>query len=992
MSENIHKYYENIDKTIKMYERFDDYKHIKQLKDIKDINDIKDIKDIKLKKIIKQKKYHMRILIALDTYLSKININNEHKISKYYIYKYYYYTPKYYTNIHALLYQIFEKIIDYFDIVAKLQQYSYFLDDDIILFYKIIYIKLILILYSYYFYCNIIFDFYKAFTTDFTNQENIYTEDDFNTRFNNYLITKFNIPNSEQHNINKFMFKAILYNFIEYLKLEITDYEKNNIYSIFVKNLPNDFKFISSLISTNVIPIIMEFNSHIQSNLSNNVYDKIVIFIMRYIIKFINYSRDKNKHVKVNILDIDTIPNNKDELLEIFKLEVKDDNSINAYILNIQQYEKSNAIIIGIANVYTKEINEIGLDKGPTELYVHIYNCIKKTLENKLMSYYDILYIFQIFLLYKSYLVLCTIIYNNIFSIWNEFSGFDNEHRLQQINFILSNKQIFINKIINQLKVNDTNISKYNIDTIQKYIYYTIYNELIKLKLFEESITISMFLNNIDNLQHILDNYILKIKTDILEQHINNLRINNRSISQHIFTLLLIIKNYVNSKKETKEEKQKQKEEEVITLPVQKHKMEAIHTSITPSELSQVEKDETPIYHPVQKHKIALINNTSKTQSNISQVEKDETPMYHRKNNVLTTISPQYTELSYVDNDDIERIIDYRIYGKIISKLTFNSSSYPDSMNIDDKYYKYLAFISLLAFQNDLIDDIIYIYNSNSIDRIEPLKIFTIIFTIIKTSFFKDFHISSITKYNIKYMLLHIFIIYCTYYIYSIDIYEMIHEEPSTENRKTFNFTNVETYQINKRNKVLESISNGVFTAQTYIHEQIYKYLIDNKIITHITFEKILQDSDIYSLTYQSFKNVLDRYISKINIRNLETLIDKMKASNNVLSEVLVILKYICNDNVIHVSIKNETWNQFHPNSYTNYQITSLPFIIGGSKTINNRYKSTHKKVNIMNNEKIIERIIHVDNNKNTFIKLNKEYLQLSTFKFNKKNKYYYNK
>jgi hypothetical protein len=45
-----------------------------------------------------------------------------------------------------------------------------------------------------------------------------------------------------------------------------------------------------------------------------------------------------------------------------------------------------------------------------------------------------------------------------------------------------------------------------------------------------------------------------------------------------------------------------------------------------------------------------------------------------------------------------------------------------------------------------------------------------------------------------------------------------------------------------------------------------------------------------------------------------------------------------------------------------------------------------------MNNEKVIERVIYIDNDKNKFIKLNKNYLQLSTFKYNKKNKYYYHK
>ena len=57
----------------------------------------------------------------------------------------------------------------------------------------------------------------------------------------------------------------------------------------------------------------------------------------------------------------------------------------------------------------------------------------------------------------------------------------------------------------------------------------------------------------------------------------------------------------------------------------------------------------------------------------------------------------------------------------------------------------------------------------------------------------------------------------------------------------------------------------------------------------------------------------------------------------------------------------------------------------------NTTYKSTHKKVNIMNkNKTIIERIVYIDNNKNKFIKFNKKYESLSTFKYNRKNKYYY--
>ena len=59
----------------------------------------------------------------------------------------------------------------------------------------------------------------------------------------------------------------------------------------------------------------------------------------------------------------------------------------------------------------------------------------------------------------------------------------------------------------------------------------------------------------------------------------------------------------------------------------------------------------------------------------------------------------------------------------------------------------------------------------------------------------------------------------------------------------------------------------------------------------------------------------------------------------------------------------------------------------GGGK--NTTYKSTHKKVNIKN-KTIIERIVYIDKNKNKYIKFNKKYELLSTFKYNRKNKYYY--
>ena len=63
------------------------------------------------------------------------------------------------------------------------------------------------------------------------------------------------------------------------------------------------------------------------------------------------------------------------------------------------------------------------------------------------------------------------------------------------------------------------------------------------------------------------------------------------------------------------------------------------------------------------------------------------------------------------------------------------------------------------------------------------------------------------------------------------------------------------------------------------------------------------------------------------------------------------------------------------------------------SKFFGGKKNSTNKKVNILNdNNKLIERIVYIDNDKNKFIKLNKKYELLSNFKYNRKNKVYYKK
>ena len=70
------------------------------------------------------------------------------------------------------------------------------------------------------------------------------------------------------------------------------------------------------------------------------------------------------------------------------------------------------------------------------------------------------------------------------------------------------------------------------------------------------------------------------------------------------------------------------------------------------------------------------------------------------------------------------------------------------------------------------------------------------------------------------------------------------------------------------------------------------------------------------------------------------------------------------------------------PNRLPMYVPSAPSAVIGGINT----YKSTHKKVNIMNkNKTIIERTIYIDKNKNKFIKFNKNYEPLSNFKYNRK-------
>ena len=109
--------------------------------------------------------------------------------------------------------------------------------------------------------------------------------------------------------------------------------------------------------------------------------------------------------------------------------------------------------------------------------------------------------------------------------------------------------------------------------------------------------------------------------------------------------------------------------------------------------------------------------------------------------------------------------------------------------------------------------------------------------------------------------------------------------------------------------------------------------------------------------------------INKCFYRNVDLSKNDIKIEKDIIDESQL---YFDNDDIICVYVK----------------VDEKKAIMTGGK---NKLISTHKKVNIMNkNKTIIERIIYIDNNKNKVIKFNKKYQPLSTFKYNRKNKYYY--
>ena len=110
-------------------------------------------------------------------------------------------------------------------------------------------------------------------------------------------------------------------------------------------------------------------------------------------------------------------------------------------------------------------------------------------------------------------------------------------------------------------------------------------------------------------------------------------------------------------------------------------------------------------------------------------------------------------------------------------------------------------------------------------------------------------------------------------------------------------------------------------------------------------------------------------YMNECFYREADITLDSIKIEYKVDNESSALFSK--EDNIISVYVKVDEESD----------------VIRGGK--NTTYKSTHKKVNIKN-KTIIERIVYIDKNKNKYIKFNKKYELLSTFKYNRKNKYYY--
>ena len=216
---------------------------------------------------------------------------------------------------------------------------------------------------------------------------------------------------------------------------------------------------------------------------------------------------------------------------------------------------------------------------------------------------------------------------------------------------------------------------------------------------------------------------------------------------------------------------------------------------------------------------------------------------------------------------------------------------------------------------------------------------------------------------NLNSKLFELNMIKFSYYIYIIDIYVYLSSNNIITSKDILNnfIYNLTDYQLTTKKISNITEINKPYYIVLYI---FYKELVNNNIINDnsINDNSIFSNNEIFDFNNYS-SNFLYYYANQINIDKFYNFIRSIdKTSKNKI------------------------------NLYTTFKLIielyRKELLRKGGK---NKLISTHKKVNIINkNKTIIERIIYFDNNKNKVIKFNKKYESLSTFKYNKKNKYYY--
>jgi hypothetical protein len=310
---------------------------------------------------------------------------------------------------------------------------------------------------------------------------------------------------------------------------------------------------------------------------------------------------------------------------------------------------------------------------------------------------------------------------------------------------------------------------------------------------------------------------------------------------------------------------------------------------------------------------------------------------------------------------------EYERYDGYIAIQSKNESY--DIKLILDELDKYLDNINIFNDENIIDNYILYILTKTNTDTYKNVIID--IFNVI-TKYFNNI-ITYINKckteylYNIQnlvyYYYYKVVITLASYYYTAIIVNDFIID--GTNDFKLFLISKYKKYY---------NISD-----RDLLNEVLSEYVLLKKIIVYYFYYSILNIKDInnmnkinlYKITFSDIHDI-NSFIDKlITILTNKNVVYYITIDENTPSIKKILINYI--NKIVHIYT-----------SINNKKTIKLPITTtttGGNKG----YKSTHKKVNIMNNEKVIERVIYIDNDKNKFIKLNKNYFQLSTFKYNKK-------